>query len=189
MKRIILFILLAFSVQVSAQEIPGTVQFWNTLKNHCGKAYEGEITAGATPGDDFTGKRLVMHVRACEGNTIRIPFFVGEDRSRTWVLTLGEDNLILLKHDHRLEDGSEDEITQYGGRTPNTGLADIQFFPADQETADLISYASNNVWWITVDENSFTYNLRRIGSDRLFSVKFDLTNEVETPLAPWGSER
>ena len=187
MKHIILFILLAFSIQVSAQEVPGSVQFWNTLKKHCGKSYEGEIVAGATPGDAFTGKKLVMHVRACEENTIRIPFFVGEDRSRTWVLTL-ENSLILLKHDHRLEDGLEDEITQYGGRTPNTGLPNIQFFPADQETADLISYASNNVWWITVDENSFTYNLRRIGSDRFFSVKFDLTKEVETPPAPWGTE-
>lgn len=188
MKHTILLFLFAFSIQVSAQVVPGSVQFWNTLKSHCGKAYQGEITAGATPGDDFTGKKLVMHVRTCVENTIRIPFFVGEDRSRTWVLTRGEDNLILLKHDHRLEDGSEDEITQYGGRTPNTGLANIQFFPADQETANLISYASNNVWWITVDEKSFTYNLRRIGSDRLFSVKFDLTKEVEAPPAPWGSE-
>ncbi len=187
MKHILLFILLAFSIQISAQEIPGSVQFWNTLKKHCGKAYEGEIIAGATPGDDFSGKRLVMHVRVCEENTIRIPFYVGEDKSRTWVLTL-ENNLILLKHDHRLEDGSEDKITQYGGRTPNIGLANIQFFPADQETANLIPYASNNVWWITIDENSFTYNLRRIGSDRFFSVKFDLTREVETPPAPWGSE-
>lgn len=30
--------------------------------------------------------------------------------------------------------------------------------------------------------------LRIIGTDRLFSVKFDLTKEVETPSAPWGSE-
>ncbi len=188
MKHVFLFFLLAFSIQVSAQEIPGSVQFWNTLKNHCGKAYEGEIISGGAAGDAFTGKKLVMHVRACDENVIRIPFFVGDDKSRTWVLTLGEDNLILLKHDHRLEDGSEDEVTQYGGRSPNTGLADIQVFPADQETANLISYASNNMWWITVDANSFTYNLRRIGSDRLFSVKFDLTKEVETPPAPWGSE-
>lgn len=72
---------------------------------------------------------------------------------------------------------------------PNTGLADIQFFPADQETSSLISYASNNVWWVTLDETSFTYNLRRIGTDRFFSVKFDLTKEIETPSAPWGEKK
>jgi hypothetical protein len=42
------------------------------------------------------------------------------------------------------------------------------------------------VWWITVDETSFTYNLRRLGSATLFSVKFDLTQPIDTPPAPWG---
>lgn len=171
-----------------AQDFPGSVQFWNQLKPHCGKAYEGVITAGAVEGDGFTGKKLTMHVRSCEDNIVRIPFFVGDDRSRTWVLTLGEDNRILLKHDHRHEDGSEEEVTQYGGMSPNTGLPNIQFFPADQFTTDLLPLASTNVWWFTIDETSFTYNLRRIGSDRVFSVKFDLTKEVATPAAPWGSE-
>ena len=121
--------------------------------------------------------------------SIRIPFFVGKDKSRTWVFTMSKNNLITLKHDHRHKDGSEDKITQYGGSNPNTGLATIQFFPADQETANLIPYASNNVWWVTIDKTSFTYNLRRVGTGRLFSVKFDLTKEIKTPSAPWGSEK
>ncbi|MCM4166898.1 hypothetical protein KCTC52924_01753 [Arenibacter antarcticus] len=186
--RKLLFILLAVPLQIMAQEVPGSVQFWNTLENHCGKSYEGVITAGGKEGDGFTGEKLLMHVRACDENEIRIPFFVGDDKSRTWVLTRGDDNLILLKHDHRLKDGSEDTVTQYGGRSPNTGLADIQFFPADQFTSNLLEHASNNVWWFTVDDTSFTYNLRRIGTDRFFSVKFDLTKIVGTPAAPWGSE-
>ena len=181
-------ILLLFSLQITAQEIPNSEVFWNTLKQHCGKAYEGVIVAGAKAGDGFTGEKLVMHVRSCEENTIRIPFFVGDDKSRTWVFNISDKKLIELKHDHRHKDGSEDKVTQYGGSNPNTGLANIQFFPADQHTSNLISYASNNVWWITIDETSFTYNLRRIGTDRFFSVKFDLTKQIETPSAPWGSE-
>lgn len=188
MKHLFLFMLLTFTIQVSAQEQTGSLHFWESLRKHCGKTYTGEIITGGAAGDAFTGKKLVMHVRACDENSIRIPFFVGEDKSRTWVLTLGEDKLIQLKHDHRLKDGAEEEVTQYGGRSPNIGLADIQIFPADQETADRIPYASNNVWWITIDETSFTYNLRRIGNDRLFSVKFDLTKETETPSAPWGTK-
>jgi len=187
MKKL-LFILLVVPFHLMAQEAPGSVQFWETLKNHCGKSYQGQIASGGKEGDGFTGEKLIMHVRACNDNEIRIPFFVGDDKSRTWVLTMNADNLILLKHDHRLKDGSEDAVTQYGGLSPNTGLPGIQFFPADQFTADLIGYASNNVWWITLDETSFTYNLRRIGSDRLFSVKFDLTKEVKSPGAPWGSK-
>jgi hypothetical protein len=64
----------------------------------------------------------------------------------------------------------------------------IQIFPADQETADLIPYAANNVWWITLDDDFFTYNLRRIGTERLFTVQFDLNIEVESPGPAWGWE-
>ena len=182
-------ILLFLPLSIVAQEVPNSVNFWNSLKEHCGKSYSGVITNGGKEGDGFTGEKLVMHVRSCKDKTIRISFFVGDDKSRTWVFTLNKKNLITLKHDHRHKDGSEDKITQYGGSSPNTGLADIQFFPADQETSTLIPYASNNVWWVTIDKTSFTYNLRRIGTGRFFSVKFDLTKEIESPSAPWGSEK
>ena len=175
-------------LHLMAQDAPGSLQFWDNLKNHCGKSYEGTILEGAKEGDGFTGERLVMHVRSCEDKVIRIPFFVGDDKSRTWVLSLQEDNRILLKHDHRHNDGSEEELTQYGGMSSNTGMAHLQFFPADQHTTNILARAANNVWWFTIDEASITYNLRSIGSDRLFTVKFDLTQEVESPGAPWGSE-
>lgn len=184
----LLFLLILFPMHLFAQDSPASVQFWDNLKIHCGKSYEGTITAGGKEGDGFMGEKLMMHVRSCEEKTIRIPFFVGEDKSRTWVLTLQEDNRILLKHDHRHKDGSEEEVTQYGGMSSNTGLADIQFFPADQHTCNLIPLASTNVWWFTIADTSITYNLRRISSDRLFTVKFDLTREVATPSPPWGSE-
>jgi hypothetical protein len=185
MREILSFILLSIFSISFGQNNSGATQFWNQLKTHCGQSFEGQITAGATPNDPFSGKKLVMHVRSCENNRMRIPFFVGEDKSRTWVLTF-EDNKIQLKHDHRHEDGTPDKITQYGGMSTNSGLSSIQFFPADQETATLLPNASTNVWWITVDEKTFSYNLRRIGSDRLFTITFDLTKPIENPTAPWG---
>ena len=186
MKKFLLLIL--FPLQIMAQEVPNSVLFWNAIENHCGKAYEGKIVEGGKEGDGFTGEKLIMHVRSCEKNTIRVPFFVGDDKSRTWVFTLNDDKLITLKHDHRHKDGSEDKITQYGGSNPNTGLSNIQVFPADQHTANLIPAASSNIWWVTIDETTFTYNLRRVGTGRFFSVKFDLTKEIKTPQAPWGSK-
>ena len=185
MKKIfLLFVLILTNVSFSQSE-KGAKQFWENLKKHCGRAYEGVITDGATSNDPFSGKKLIMHVRSCTENQIKIPFFVGDDKSRTWVLTLVND-VITLKHDHRHEDGTPDKVTQYGGTSTNSGLPNIQFFPADQETCDLISYASTNVWWMTVDEKAFTYNLRRIGSNRVFTVSFDLSKPIETPAAPWG---
>lgn len=168
-----------------SQSTPAEI-FWEELKSHCGKSYEGKVL-NAPENDQFRDHRLLMHVRACEDGKIRIPFFVGEDRSRTWVLTWKEGT-IELKHDHRLEDGSDDEVTMYGGTASNTGLETIQVFPADPFTADLIPAAATNVWWITLDKETFTYNLKRIGTDRVFTVAFDLNNTVSTPDAPWGWE-
>ena len=185
MKKYFLFILLLTYQIGFSQSKPGSEQFWAKLKSYCGQSFEGEIISKVKADDAFIGKKLIMHIKSCEENRIRIPFFVGDDKSRTWVLTLN-DKKITLKHDHRHEDGTPDKVTQYGGTSTNSGLPTIQFFPADQETSTLIEAASTNVWWITLDENSFTYNLKRIGSDRVFMLRFDTTNPIETPSAPWG---
>jgi len=184
MKNILFASALLFSSLVFPQQQSGAQQFWENLQKQCGKSFEGVVTEGAA-NDTFRDKKLIMHVRHCGEKTIRIPFFVGDDKSRTWVLKY-ENDRIQLKHDHRHEDGSEDKVTQYGGITTNSGSSTLQFFPADQETCKMIPAAATNVWWITIDETSFTYNLRRIGSDRLFTVKFDLTKTVVNPSAPWG---
>lgn len=177
---------LNYSVSAQTKAEAANVTFWNSLQNLCGKAFAG--TVAAAPADDttFKDKALVMHVRSCEKDRIRIPFFVGSDRSRTWVLTRRKDR-ILLKHDHRHEDGKPDKVTMYGGWTTNSGSATRQMFPADQETVGIIPAASTNVWWIeVVPGEHFSYNLRRMGSDRYFSIKFDLKTTVELPEAPWG---
>jgi hypothetical protein len=160
------------------------ILFKEALLAHCGKAYEGRVVA-APDDSDFRGKRLVMHVLSCEGDVINIPFNVGDDRSRTWVLTF-IDNRIQLKHDHRHKDGTSDEVTMYGGLTSNSGQKGIQVFAADEETRILIPEASSNVWWITVDDSTFTYNLRRLSTERVFTIAFDLKNPIETPEPSWG---
>ena len=186
--KIFLLLLLLLPLKYRAQEQPNSEKFWKQLEAHCGKSYQGTITAGAVEGDGFTGKKLLMHVRSCKKNEIRIPFFVGEDKSRTWVLTMNSDKILSLKHDHRNPDGSEEKITQYGGVSPNVGMENLQMFPADAHTTAILPAAATNVWWFTIDDKTMTYNLRRIGSERVFTVTFDLTKTVETPPAPWGTK-
>lgn len=162
--------------------------FWSSLHSLCGRAFEGKMVQGNQSDDSFASSRLVMHVRECADSEIRIPFHVGEDRSRTWVLTRTEAGL-RLKHDHRLEDGTPDEVTQYGGDTATPGTPEWQEFPADEFTASLIPAASTNVWTIEViPDTIFAYALRREGTDRRFRVEFDLTRPVQPPPAPWGFE-
>ena len=176
-----------------AQAEPANAIFWKQLESLCGKAFAGKIDADTSNSPDFANKALVMHVRSCEKDRIRIPFFVGDDRSRTWVLTRKGDS-IELKHDHRHKDGKPDKVTMYGGWSTNTGMATRQFFPADEETVKVVAApvdnapsAAANIWWIDlVPGEYFSYSLRRLGSDRLFSVKFDLKKEINAPAPPWG---
>ena len=115
-----LFLVLTFNQSVFAQTkaSAGSIVFWAELQKLCGKAYAGAVAAAPVDDTTFKDKELVMHVRACEKNRVRIPFFVGADKSRTWVLTKKKDQ-ILLKHDHRHEDGTPDKVTMYGGWTTN----------------------------------------------------------------------
>ncbi len=181
-----LFTSLAFTQHTQEKNEEPHLQFWKELNKHCGKSFAGKIITDPVP-KDFKDQELKMHVISCSNSQMKIPFVVGENRSRTWVFTLEEDR-IKLKHDHRHEDGSPDKVTMYGGTSTNTGFANLQYFPADQETTDLIPYAAGNVWWVTVTDSTFTYNLRRVNSNTPISVEFDLTKEIETPKAPWGWE-
>lgn len=164
--------------------------FFDKLASLCGKAFEGRIASPVVEADSaFAGKRLAMHVRGCTAEEIRIPFHVGEDRSRTWVITRTGAGL-RLKHDHRHSDGSEDKLTQYGGDSVGPGTARRQAFPADDFSKTMfvrekIPVSTANVWAMEVDGGAFAYELRRPG--RFFRVEFDLTRPVAPPPAPWGA--
>lgn len=161
--------------------------FWQSLQALCGKAYAGRVVQDSTGDPRFKVQPMVMHVRECSDAQIRIPFHVGGDGSRTWVLTQTAAGL-RLKHDHRHQDGSEDNITQYGGDTSGPGTASAQEFHADAHTASLIPAAATNIWTVEVIAGQrFAYALRREGTDRRFRVEFDLTNPVAPPPPPWGA--
>lgn len=172
--------LLALLLATACRSAHPADALWSRLQPLCGKAFEGRLVEGTEPSDAAIGKeRLVMHVRQCSESEIRIPFHVGENRSRTWVLTRTA-NGIRLKHDHRHEDGSEDRVTQYGGDS-----IDGSDFPADAYTAQLIPAAATNIWTVAVRNDTFIYALRRDAQNRRFRVEFDLTRPVPPPPAPW----
>jgi hypothetical protein len=166
--------------------IPSHDAFFNKLRSLCGKAFEGKLVSTPKP-DDFDG-RLVMHVRKCTDSQLQIPFHVGDDHSRTWIITKTGSGLS-LKHDHRHKDGSNDTSTMYGGHTVDAGWAQAQSFPADQYSKELfissgIPQSVTNVWQMFVYPETFTYRLVR--ESREFRVNFDLTKAVAAPPTPWG---
>ncbi|MCQ3828487.1 hypothetical protein HXX02_03440 [Microbulbifer elongatus] len=178
-----------------SQEHPAD-QFLSHIATHCGQAFAGDITANEPRSDEpdaFEGKELVMHVRGCDDPTreIRIPFHVGDDHSRTWVLTRTTNGL-RLKHDHRHEDGSEDAVTMYGGDTASEGTENRQEFPVDEESIETfnregLNASIENTWAMEIHPSRyFIYELTR-PNGREFRVQFDLSKPVQEPPAPWGN--
>jgi len=196
------FVLLALAQAPARAVLPPTASsaapdaFLAALSSLCGKAYAGRIVANepaAAPGappDPFEGKALVMHVRECAPGEIRVPFHVGDDHSRTWVITRTDVGL-RLKHDHRHEDGSPDALTMYGGDTAAPGTAVRQEFPVDAASKTLFELhglraSMTNVWAIELEPGRrYVYELARPG--RLFRVEFDLSKPIALPPPPWGS--
>lgn len=172
--------------------VPAAEQWFVQLSRLCGQAFEGRLVSNDPADASFAGQRLVMHVRQCSDGEIRIPFHVGADRSRTWVVSRTATGL-RLKHDHRHEDGSSDVLTMYGGDSRGPGTAVRQEFPADAHSIGLFTaqnraISNANVWAIEVGERHFAYELRRPPgpAQRHFRVEFDLTRPVDPPPAPWG---
>lgn len=188
MKRVVLGTALGLLVAGNVQAQSSQEQWWQQLQVLCGKAFGGKEVRGVE-GSAFAGQDVRIHVRECTAERIRIPLVVGEDRSRTWVLTRDAAG-ITLRHDHRHADGSEDTITQYGGTTVNRGSDQVQVFPADQLTADVIPGSGiSSVWQMTIEPGQrLIYAGNRAGTPRGFQIDFDLSQPVEAPLAPWGWE-
>ncbi|MCH7422170.1 hypothetical protein [Shewanella sp. MM_2022_3] len=164
--------------------------FFNQLAAHCGKAFAGKVVSKDSADAAFRDKALVMHVRECSDTELKIPFHVGDDHSRTWVITKTDQGL-RLKHDHRHQDGTEDKVTMYGGDTASMGTSQKQSFPIDQASIDNfmqngLTQSVTNVWHIEVTPNTFSYLLTR--EARHFQVDFDLTQPQPLPPVPWGHE-
>ncbi len=182
MKNLLLGSVAVFTLVSCSEPVPGPQDdFFTALSALCGQFYEAEVVEGNESDDTWRNSKIVMYVRDCSATEIQIPLSVGLDASRTWIVTKGEGSLT-LKHDHRHEDGTPDEVTMYGGATTSFGNAYRQEFPADQYSQDLflkegLDVSVNNTWVMIINPGrTFSYRLQRPG--RTFQIDFDLENPV-----------
>lgn len=162
-------------------------QFWSRLSALCGNAYAGYLTIGTEDSDRAFGEaELKMHVKDCLDDEIRIPFHVGDNRSRTFIVRRDGDTLT-LHHRHLDENGEIDEPHGYGGATQSDGSARRQEFVVDDATKAKLPETRYNVWALeVVPGQMFAYELQRPEEDRFFRVEFDLAETIDTPPPPWG---
>lgn len=155
--------------------------FFARLTALCGQSFAGRLVTTDAADADLAGQPMRMTVRDCSAQQIRIPFQIGDDRSRTWVITRTARGLT-LKHDHRDLQGQPDGLHWYGGDTASAGTARRQEFPVDQFSIDLFNagnaeVSTTNVWAMEIEPGqTFSYELRR--ASRHFRVEFDLTNPL-----------
>ncbi len=167
-------------------------RFFHRLAGHCGKAYAGGLTLEPEGDEMLTGTELLIaHFRECDERQVRIPFHIeleeelDWDRSRTWIFTRHEDRLE-LRHDHRKRDGSEDEVTMYGGFSVGEGTAVRQEFQSVVRTEESGYFRG---WRIEiVPGERYTYGTIR-DTSWSWRVDFDLSEPLDHPLPPpWGHE-
>ena len=96
--------------------------FFANLTALCGQSFAGRLVTTDAADADLAGQPMRMTVRDCSAQEIRIPFQIGEDRSRTWVITRTSAGLT-LKHDHRDPQGQPDGWHWYGGHGPPSGVS------------------------------------------------------------------
>ena len=184
MKQILVLAAAALALSACATvpaPAPQQDAFMASLNALCGQRFEGRVVTTDVADADFRAQRLIMHVRDCSAEEVGIPFAVGEDRTRRWIITRTAAG-VRLKHDHRDEQGVIHGYHMYGGDTVGRGSAERQEFPVDQESIDQFSaggaqVSTTNVWAVEVHPGRmFAYELRR--ANRHLRVEFDLTDPL-----------
>ena len=189
-RQTILLVLLATSLlgcsaanqHQPAEALSPAEAFWQQLSLHCGMQYQGVMVSDDEVDADFASANMLARFEQCSASEIRVPFWVGDDKSRTWVFTR-QGETIEFRHEHRHSDGSFDEVTGYGGFGESTGVNGQLDFPADEQTkavfnATGLTVSLVNVWTVESSAEQFVYQLKR--PNRFFRVEF--SSASGTPL-------
>ena len=171
------------------EPITASDAWFGALSQHCGNAYAGKLTYEPEGDDMLTGtETLIVHFRECSDSLIKAPFHIElEDaqdwnRSRTWIFTKHADNLE-LRHDHRNPDGTDDEVTMYGGFSRDEGTAIRHEFKSEPRSLESGVFRG---WRIEVVPGvRYTYGTIQ-DTTWTWRIDFDLSTPIEAPPAPWG---
>ena len=173
----LLFTITVIPTATAEERAYGPEGFFANLSELCGNSYNGDIVYPSSPPDGFEGQ-LVAHFSNCGDDYINIPFHVGENESRTWILSLTDAGL-LFKHDHRHPDGTPEELTNYGGWAEGGPSSMVQRFPADDETIAMRDNLRSHIWVFEIsdDFSRLSYSLY-LYENLYFRADFDLNNPL-----------
>jgi hypothetical protein len=191
MKKLTFFLLVIFTIScgtsnqksVDSEKVPvssieNQKAFLNNLASLCGKSFGGWEAYMQEGRESWASKKFVMHVTVCEDNQVFIPFHLDDDHSRTWKFIMEESGL-RFRHDHRHEDGSEEDRNLYGGYATDEGTAFRQYFPADEHTLETLADGIDRQWNVILSDDMSRLSYQLLYSGVLvFQADFDLTKPL-----------
>ncbi len=154
-------------------------KFYDNFKTLEGKRFSGTEIFISDTNNSWAHLNLEMFVQEFSDTLIKVPFKVGDNKSRTWMFFMEDENILRFRHDHRHEDGTPEDLTMYGGYATDEGSEFIQFFPADQYTCDMLPRICDNLWIAEFSEDlsTFSYSLKK-GDNLIITIRFDLTQPL-----------
>ena len=138
--------------------------FFEHMRAMCGQTFGGRTIYAEAHDRTFEPARLYFVVEECSEDELRIPFIVGDDDSRTWILEMGDDGLS-FRHEHLRPDGTPHEVSGFGGHATRDGSATFQSFPDFWATEETPA-EEHRVWRLRIipEHDLFVYYLDRGGA-------------------------
>lgn len=142
--------------------------FFSNLSEQCGFMYSGSSTFPEDEEHPLVGTELRIEINDCSDTHVRMELIRdGDYWHGAWVVEKRDEGLHLY-HDHlgdvrTTDDLGDEDYHGYGGYADDSGGPLVQYFPADEVTAEMIPAAATNVWMISIlpDENQLIYYLER----------------------------
>lgn len=145
--------------------------FISNLSSLCGETFTGASTFPDTPENVLVGTELRAHISHCEEGLIQVDLYRDIDTwHASWIITEKVEGLHLF-HDHigaKEYPEGEQPLSGYGGFADSRGSEFIQYFPADEATAEMLPEAATNEWRMEMDLQNgiYVYGLERHNAPR-----------------------
>jgi hypothetical protein len=175
-----MFMLLSGGCGVTKPSVatPVTSSFYQQLKMHCGQKLTGVVLYPSGKEAPFQGMPIWLELVACSDKEIRMPIYINQKIYRTLVLSQDKTHYT-LRHENKRPDGTQAEISMYGGQT--TGKTDnyLLLFPADGYSRQLLGAELNYAWSLgfNSDKSTLSYMIENDGKLTL-QIDFDFNQPV-----------
>jgi hypothetical protein len=157
---------------------PVALSFYKQLRLLCGKRINGMVLYPAGAEAPFRGLEIRLEIAQCSDREIRMPIYIDNKVYRT--LIVGQDQTgYTLRHENKRPNGTQADISMYGGHTTDAGTGYLLIFPADGYTKQLMGPELNYVWSLAFNSERTTLSYMAESNGKLnLQLDFNLESQA-----------